>query len=168
MGIGGNGRIGRLLVRVEKVVPPLEGRLALVGPGRVRLPAGQRRFEFRHRLLRIADHGQRPVLRRIVACGIDGHELRIMRKHRPRSRGEVLKPGADGDDHVRRTRHLVRGGRADHADRAHMRRVVMRHCTLAGNGLRHGHAVLQREVGHFLFRTRIAHAAAGDDERPLG
>lgn len=103
----------------------------------------------------------------IIARRVDGDELRRVIEHRPRSRGEVLQPGADGDDDIRCTRHLVGGRRPDDADGSDMRRMVMRHGALSGNRLRHRDAVLQREVGNLLLGSRIAHTAAGDDERLL-
>ncbi|CUX41135.1 hypothetical protein AGR7C_Lc100097 [Agrobacterium deltaense Zutra 3/1] len=46
-----------------------------------------------------------------------------------------------------------------------MDRVVMGERALAGDGFDHGNAALCSEIGKALFRQRITHAAAGNDER---
>ena len=58
--------------------------------------------------------------------------------------------------------------RAGDADRAHVQRMVPGQRALAGLGLRDRDAVALGESRQRRRRARIVHAAAGDDQRPLG
>ncbi len=99
--------------------------------------------------------------------GVDRDELRVLAERRPRTRREILQARADREDHVGLGGERIGGGRADDADRACMRRVIVRKPALAGNRLDNRNAVLDRELGYGLFSQRIAHTAAGDQNRLL-
>ena len=72
-----------------------------------------------------------------------------------------------GEDHVGFRRQRVGRGRADDADRADMRGVVVRDRAFAGDRLGDRDAARLGELAKSLLGTGIAHAAAGDDQRPL-
>ncbi len=118
---------------------------------------------------RVADHGERLLLRGVPAGGVDRDEPHVwVLEHRPRPGGEVLEAGADGDDDVGVLGDGVRRGRPRHPDRACVIGVIVDERGLAGNGLddRDPPPLGERsERGH---RSRVVHAASGDDHRLLG
>ena len=88
-------------------------------------------------------------------------------ERRPRAGGEILQPRADRDDYVGVAGERVRRGRADHADRPDIVRVVVDERGAAGDRLGDRQIVALGEIGQRRLGQRIAHAAAGDDERLL-
>ena len=72
--VGGHGRVALRLVLVEQRVPLPEERLRPCQVGAVHLPGAERGVELPHRLQRVADDRDRPMLRRIPARGIDRDE----------------------------------------------------------------------------------------------
>ena len=90
-----------------------------------------------------------------------------MRKRGPRPGGEVLQPGADGEDHVGALGERIGRGRAHHTDRAAMDRVVVAERPLAGNRLHHRNPARGRKGRHRSLGARVAHPAARDDQRLL-
>ena len=106
------------------------------------------------------------MLVRVEACGIDRDETHLrVAEGGPGAGGEVLQPGAHGQDHVRLGRQRVGRGRADHAQRAGVHRVVVRQHRAPGDGLDDRQVVPLGEARQFLGRQGVVHPAAGDQNR---
>ena len=134
---------------------------------RIRLPVAKRRVELGERFAGVADHRHGAVLARIPAGGVDRDESRIAREGGPRAGGEVLQPRSDGEDYVGVLGERVGRGGADDAHRPGMDRIVMGERALARDGLDHRNPPRRREGSERLLGAGVAHAAAGDDQRPL-
>ena len=107
------------------------------------------------------------MLRGVEAARVDRDDLGCWRKHRPRAGSEILQPRADGQNHVGIAGKRVGRGRSDHAERADIVRMLVRQRRAPGDRLRDRQAVLFGEICQRRLGKRIAHAAAGDDERLL-
>ena len=99
---------------------------------------------------------------------VDRDELRILVKGGPRSGGEVLQAGADGDDHVRLLGNRVGAVRSGHTDGPDVQRMLCQHVGASGDGLDHGDVVSFGEGGQFVDSARVLHATARDDHGTFG
>ncbi len=150
------------------LVPPRAMNLRRFHPFAGRAIAVQRRVERPERQLRVADNRHRRVLARVVARGIDRDDRRVLCEGAPGAGGEILKPGAHGEDHVGLLSDRVGTVRAGDAQRADVERMRGQQVGPPGDGFHHRDRMRLGEGGKLGHGARILHPAAGDDHRPLG
>ncbi len=90
-----------------------------------------------------------------------------LREQRVRAGREILQTRADSEHAVGVVRERVRDGRAGHAERARVQRIVPHERAFAGLRFRNRNAVRGGEGFQRIGRATVQHAAAGDNHRPL-
>ena len=154
----GRGIRGTVPVGFQPLVRQCEGEIA---KGRVEIADGRPC---------VADHGDRVVLGRVEGGRVDRHQPGIrVPEQAPGTGGEVLQPGADGEDQIRRPGDGVGGLGSGNADGADAAGVGPGQRRLAGLGFGDRDAVPFGEGGEPVAGLGVVDPAAGDDEgRPGG
>ena len=98
----------------------------------------------------------------IPRCNVYLHQFSF--EKRARTGREILQPRADGDQEIRAGSGLVGCTGACHADAAECLWMLPGQRSLAGLSFHDGYSRIERERGERRLRTRVQHAAAGDDE----
>ena len=139
--------------------------------GQSGLASAQRGDQRAQRLPRVANQ---PDLDRIVApdflrVDLDLHDRHVGRNDAVVVEGaELGQPRARGEDEIRALQHRLGLGRARAPDRTHDERVLGRNHVVARIRGHHAGREHPGEFQQFVPRARIAHAEAGDEDRPLG
>ena len=143
-------------------------RLGALGPGRRRPPAAEPARQGGEPRAGIGDQGQRAMLPGVEARGVELDQPRLARPERPRAGGEILQPGADGEQHIGLARQAIGGGRAGDADGADIQAMGPGQRALAGLGLGHRYAMALGEGGKLGAGLAVMHPAAAEQKRGLG
>ena len=168
------GVVGQLALRRvarqhgDALVPVQRQGLGPRRPRRIGMPAGERRAELLQRAARVGHQRDAAPLAGVERLHVDGQAPGVGGEQRVRAGDEILQPRADGDHDIGFARQRVGRRRAGDADRADVERVVPGQTALAGLGFGHRHAMRAREGGQRGTGLAVEHAAAGDDQRPLG
>ena len=166
----GQGAIGRhpLAQPVHVLVPPRPLAASPGRPGFAGGPAGEPGGEFLGHCQRIPHDRTGVVLDRVESSSVDGDDLHVVPEQRPRGGGEVLQPGAHGDDDIGLAGQDVGRGCPDNAERAAVQWMLMPHHRAAGRRLHHRDAVLLGQGDPGRPRSGVAHAPTEHQQRPAG
>ena len=161
LGLGGRNVLAGRRGEVDEARPlggePPRG----LRPGGRRAPRPERGRQLLQAAARVGEERLRLVLAGVVCRDVQGHQGETGRpEERARPGGEVAEAGPDGQDDVGLGRERVGRGRARHADRAHVGRMVPGQGALAGLGLRDGHAVTLGEGAERAVGQRVVDPAA--------
>ncbi len=166
LGLGGAGvLVGGGVGGVDPLLPPPFGRGP---PPRVPSAVAQGLREGGQALAGVGDERQRGLLVGVEAGDVEVEEAGAPGEEGAGGGGEVGVAGADADDEVGGTGQGGGGLRAGVADTAHVAGVVVRQGTLAGLGGGDGQTGALGEGPQGLLGSAVPHAAARDDQGPLG